>query len=283
VIKNNIPCYEFDASLYSEEDIIRPKSRTFITARVTDNPYYMATGYIQQLQMLPEPLRSQMLKGDFMAGVEDSENQLIPTLWVELAMQRYKDATEKSDWRWPEMAAMGVDAARGGNMGGTTGAVGRDKMVTACRHDSPTLRIIAPLLVAKGIDVNTGNLAASEILKYRKHNAPVQLDVAAIGTSVLDALNENQIHTVPLNGAAASVGKDKSNLLKFSNRRAEFHWRMREALDPERGEACMYANVDTPKRDFTTGMYSGLPRVLQDRFTGSSSYDENRLKELGGW
>jgi hypothetical protein len=42
----------------------------------------------------------------------------------------------------------------------------------------------------------------------------------------------------------------------------------------------MYANVDTPKRDFTTGMYSGLPRVLQDRLTGSSSYDENRLREL---
>ena len=38
-------------------ETITPKSRTFIPARVTDNPYYMATGYVSQLQLLPEPLR----------------------------------------------------------------------------------------------------------------------------------------------------------------------------------------------------------------------------------
>jgi hypothetical protein len=317
------PVYDFDPADYAEEDIIKPKSRTFITARVVDNPYYMATGYMQQLQMLPEPLRSQMLKGDFMAGIEDAADQVIPTAWVEAAMERWKDVTNRIDFKWPEMAAMGVDAARGGNMGGTTDAVGKDKMVTACRHDSPTLRIVAPLVVAKGVDVNTGNLAAAKILQHRKHNAPVQLDVAAIGVSVLDALNENNIHTVPLNGAAASTGKDRSGLLKFFNRRAEFHWRMREALDPDaevpmalppdpelladltaprwwltksgiqvepkadikkrigrspdKGEAVMYANIDTPKRDPATGMYSQLPRVLQDRLT---NYEDNRLREL---
>lgn len=320
------PCYDFDPADYSEEDVIRPKSRTFITARVVDNPYYMQTGYIQQLQMLPEPLRSQMLKGDFMAGVEDADNQLIPTLWVEAAMERYRELTSKVDFKWPEMASMGVDAARGGNMGGTTGSVGKDKMVTSCRHDAPTFRIIAPQLVAKGVDVNTGNLAAAQIIQHRRSNAPVHLDVAAIGTSVYDSLNENNIHTVALNGAAASTGRDKSGLLKFSNRRAEFHWRMREALDPEaeiptalppdpelladltaprfsvksngivvepkadikkrigrspdKGESAMYANVDTPKRNFVTGMYEGLPRVLQDRISGTSAYDDNRLREL---
>lgn len=214
-------------------------------------------------------------------------------------------------------------------MGGTTGSTGRDKMVTACRHDSPTIRIIAPLIVAKGVDVNTGNLAAAQILQHRKHSAPVQLDVASIGTSVYDALQENNIHTVALNNAAASTGRDRSGLLKFSNRRAEFHWRMREALDPEaevplalppdaelaadlcaprfsvkstgivvepkadikkrigrspdKGEACMYANVDTPKRDPSTHMYTGLPKALADRLTGADSYDEHRLRELDRW
>lgn len=319
-------CYDFDPADYAEEDIIRPKSRTFITARVTDNPYYMATGYMQTLQMLPEPLRSQMLKGDFMAGIEDDEQQLIPTAWVEAAMERWRNVTAKADWKVPEMAAMGVDAARGGNMGGTTGSTGKDKMVIACRHDSATLRFVSELIVAKGVDVNTGNLAAAKVIAHRRHNAPVQLDVAAIGTSVLDALNENSIHTVALNGAAQSVGKDKSGILKFSNRRAEFHWRMREALDPEaeipmalppdpelladltaprwtvkssgivvepkadikkrigrspdKGEAVMYSNIDTPKRELVQGMYSNLPAMLRDRLTGASSYDENRLKEL---
>ena len=130
-----------------------------------------------------------------------------------------------------------------------------------------------------------------------------------------------------LNGAAASQGRTKSGNLKFANRRAEFYWRMREALDPEadvplalppdpeitadltaarwslksngiviepkadikkrigrspdKGEACIYANIDTPKRDLTTGMYSGLPAVLQQRLTGAGNYDANRLQELG--
>jgi hypothetical protein len=37
---------------------LTPKSRTFIPARVTDNPYYVRTNYVAQLQALPEPLRS---------------------------------------------------------------------------------------------------------------------------------------------------------------------------------------------------------------------------------
>ncbi len=320
------PVYDFDPAEYSEEDIIRPKSRTFITAKVTDNPYYMATGYVQTLQMLPEPLRSQMLKGDFMAGVEDDEFQLIPTRWVEAAQARWRDIRGRQDFKTEEMAAMGVDAARGGNMGGTTGAVGKDKMVIACRYNHPTLRYYSELVSLKGVDVNTGNLAAAQVIQNRRHNAPVHLDVAAIGTSVYDSLNENNIHTVACNNAAASQGRDRSGVLKFSNRRAEYHWRMREALDPEtvpptalppdaelladltaprysvksngivvepkadikkrigrspdKGEAVMYANVDTPKRDITFGMYSGLPAVLQGRLRGSSNYDENRLREL---
>ena len=47
--------YDFDPDDYATtpELVVRPKSRTFITARVKDNPDYMATGYIQQLQMFP--------------------------------------------------------------------------------------------------------------------------------------------------------------------------------------------------------------------------------------
>ena len=213
-------------------------------------------------------------------------------------------------------------------MGGTTGATGKDKMVTATRHDGAAIRFYRQLVVAKGIDVNTGNLAAAQILQHRKHSAPVQLDVASIGTSVYDALNENNIHTVALNNAAASQGRDRSGLLKFFNRRAEFYWRMREALDPEaeiptalppdpelaadlcsarwsltksgiviepkadikkrigrspdRGEAVMYANVDTPKRDPSTGLYANLPKEIRDRLNGPGAYDENRLRELEG-
>ncbi|MBP4313891.1 terminase, partial [Acinetobacter baumannii] len=82
--------YDFDPKDYKPEHIIKPKSRTFIPARVTDNKYYMETGYMSTLQALPEPLRSQMLYGDFGAGIEDDPWQVIPTEWVEAAQARWK-------------------------------------------------------------------------------------------------------------------------------------------------------------------------------------------------
>jgi hypothetical protein len=220
--------YEFDPKDWRPEDIVQPKSRTFIPSRVSDNPYYMATGYISQLQSLPEPLRSQMLEGDFMAGVEDDAKQVIPTAWIEMAQERWKRLVGNPDFRRGPMDSLGVDAARGGNMGGTGGMVGRDKMVITPRHGT----FFGEQVSLPGIDVNTGNLAAAQILAQRRDDAPVHLDVVAIGTSVYDALAENHIHVVPLNGTAKSFGLDRSNLLRFYNKRAELHWRMREALDP---------------------------------------------------
>jgi hypothetical protein len=87
-----------------------PKSRTFIPARVTDNPYYTATNYIAQLQALPEPLRSQLLEGDMAAGVEDDPWQVIPTAWVKAAMLRWGPEPPAGQC----MTSVGVDVARGG-------------------------------------------------------------------------------------------------------------------------------------------------------------------------
>ena len=85
-----------DTEVESGQEIVRglerikPLSRTFIPSRVTDNPYLMGTGYMATLQSLPEPLRSQMLYGDFNAGMEDDPWQVIPTKWVDLAMSRWQ-------------------------------------------------------------------------------------------------------------------------------------------------------------------------------------------------
>jgi hypothetical protein len=52
-------------------EMVTPKSRTFIPASLTDNPLLARTGYASQLQSLPEPLRSQLLYGDFHIGITD--------------------------------------------------------------------------------------------------------------------------------------------------------------------------------------------------------------------
>src|SRR5262249_44914675 len=48
--------YDFDPRKHQPTDVIRPLSRTFIPARIEDNPVYMASGYIATLQAMPEPL-----------------------------------------------------------------------------------------------------------------------------------------------------------------------------------------------------------------------------------
>lgn len=80
--------FDCDPALYTSAEVIKPKSRTFIPASVTDNVYYAEGGYIATLQALPEPLRSKMLFGDFTAGKEESEWQVIPSAHVKLAQER---------------------------------------------------------------------------------------------------------------------------------------------------------------------------------------------------
>lgn len=216
--------YDFDPDDYRGSRqvlVITPKSRTFIPSRVTDNPRYVATGYISQLQSLPEPLRSQMLLGDFNAGVEDDANQLIPTAWIEAAMARWqpRDAPGIMD-------SMGVDVSRS-NMGGTTGG-GKDRTVIARRHGT----WFAPLVSLRGLNVEDGPSVAAEVIKRRRDSAVVHIDIVGVGTSPYDFLNTSHIQTVAINGGAASLGTDKSGQLTFRNLRSELYWRMREALDP---------------------------------------------------
>ena len=69
VLEGETRRYDFEAG--GAEAVIRPVSRTFIRSRLADNPYLTASGYMATLQAMPEPLRSQMLEGDFAAGAAD--------------------------------------------------------------------------------------------------------------------------------------------------------------------------------------------------------------------
>lgn len=217
--------YDFDPADYRgklKTKIITPKSRTFIPSRVTDNPFYMATGYISTLQALPEPLRSQMLDGDFNAGIEDDERQLIPTAWIEASMARWKPRDTKG-----VMDSIGVDVSRS-SMGGLAVGGGKDRTVISRRHGT----WFDDLVSLKGLNVEDGPAVAGAVIQRRRDNAVVHIDIVGVGTSPYDFLNTNHVQTVPINGAAKSLGHDKSGLLSFVNLRSELYWRMREALDP---------------------------------------------------
>jgi hypothetical protein len=206
--------YDFDPDKHAREDIIKPKSRTFIPARLTDNPYYMAGDYMSTLQSLPEPLRSQMLKGDFTAGITDSEWQVIPTEWVDIAMARWTLLSPK-----PPMDSLGADVARGGE----------DGNVLMRRHgfwfDQP--------LVYPGREHKTGPAVAGLVIAATRDHAVVHIDVIGIGASPYDFLVEASQDVIGVNVAEGSGARDKSGRLGFANLRSELWWRMREALDPE--------------------------------------------------
>jgi len=211
--EDNAFIYDFDQADYQPEQVIRPKSRTFIPARVTDNTYYMASGYMSQLQSLPEPLRSQMLYGDFQAGIEDNPWQVIPTAWVEAAQARWKKP-DKLD----SMDSMGVDVARGG----------RDQTIIARRHgmwfDVP--------LVHPGSATPDGPTVAGLTIGAKRDDAVIHIDVIGVGSSPYDFLNEARQQVIGVNVSESATATDKSGRLRFKNLRSQLWWQMRETLDP---------------------------------------------------
>jgi len=201
------------ATFKHQGETIKPLSRTFIPARVTDNPFLTGTGYMAQLQALPEPLRSQMLKGDFQAGMEDDPWQVIPTTWVEAAMARWK----RPD-KLPTMDSLGVDVARGG----------RDNTIIARRHamwfDEP--------LAYPGSATPDGPTVAGLVIAAGRNQAPVHIDVIGVGSSPYDFLRNAHQQVLGINVSEKSVATDKSGRLTFFNQRSEYWWKFREALDP---------------------------------------------------
>jgi hypothetical protein len=196
-------------------ELILPQSRTFVAARLRDNPHLSNTGYMAQLQALPEPLRSQMLHGDFSAGMEDDAQQVIPTAWIDTAMERWRPRESKG-----RMRSMGVDVARGG----------RDSTIIARRHDG--MWFDTPL-VYPGASTPDGPTVAGRVISALRDSAPIHIDVIGVGSSPYDFLRSSTSGTViGVNVSEAALSGDQSGRLRFKNQRSELLWRMREALDP---------------------------------------------------
>lgn len=199
---------------------IRPQSRTFIPSRVTDNPHLIGTGYMATLQALPEPLRSQMLYGDFKAGMEDDPWQVIPTAWVDAAMARWIRPV-----RLAPMDSLGVDVARGG----------RDKTAMIARHGQfyDTIREFP------GSETPDGPGVAGFAVAAARDGCPIHIDVIGVGASPYDFLNQAGQHVIGVNVAESSNATDKSGRLRFRNLRSQLWWQMREALDPANNTGVM--------------------------------------------
>lgn len=193
-----------------------PMSRTFIPAALRDNPFLINTNYQANLDGLPEPLRSAVRDGNFMAARQDADFQVIPTQWIIEAQGRWKPDGYKSF----NMTAMAYDPAGGG----------ADAAELAARYGG----WYAELVTVKGEETADGSSSAAMIVKHRRDNAPVVVDVGGgYGGAVTLRLKDNSIPHIGFNGASSSNKTSRDGQLRFANKRAEAWWKFREELDPD--------------------------------------------------
>lgn len=198
-------------------ETIYPRSRTFIPANLNDNPFLSRDDrYRATLQALPEPLRSQMLNGDFHASAMADPWQIIPTEWVRAAQRRWLEREKPKT----QLSAVGLDPARGG----------RDNMSLSRRRDNWFDEIV----FWPGVVVSDGPTAAALVKQTLGDEEPgvLNVDIGGIGSSAYDSLNPMYENVCAVNAASSSNYRDKSGKLKMRNVRAEYYWRMRDALDP---------------------------------------------------
>ncbi len=201
------------------------RSRTFIPSRVDDNPHLLRAGYKGTLQNLPEPWRSQLLYGDFSAGMEDSPQQVIPTLWIMAAQARWAPEGPEGGYEQTPLSALGADVARGG----------KAKTVLSPRYGE----WFAPLLKYPGASTPDGAAAAALIRSAlaaapgaRRGGAAVNLDPIGVGSAVFDLLRQGRGVFRAIDFRAKTFARDRSGYIGFKNTRAHAYWSFREALDP---------------------------------------------------
>ena len=205
--------YEIEGETYTA------KSRTFIPASLEDNPFRNTPEYRATLQSLPEPLRSQLLYGDWKAGMQDAANQTIPTEWVRAAQARWRPEPPRDI----PMCAIGVDASGGGD----------DPMVQAQRYDG----WYAPLIKTPGKEIpktKAGSFAAGLVLSNRRDGALIVVDMGGgYGGPIYEHLSDNSIECYAYKGSEGTTRRSRDGKLGFTNVRSAAYWGFREALDPD--------------------------------------------------
>lgn len=240
--------YEIDGETYTA------KSYTFIPATLADNPARDTPQYRAQLQSLPEPLRSQLLKGKFSDSLKDSEGQLIPTKWVTMAQERW---TEKPP-RGVPMCNMGVDSSGGGD----------DPMIVAPRYDGWYPQLIE-VPGAEIPDERAGAHCAGVVVSHRRDGSMVTIDMGGgYGGPMYEVLVANIDRSLvrKYKGAEGTTKRSRDGQLKFKNKRSAALWTFREALDPGQpgGSPIMLPPGDQRLvADLTAPTYKTTPQGIQ--------------------
>ena len=197
-----------------------PHSRTYIPARLEDNPYLNPADYKKNLQTIPEPFRSQLLSGNFLAAREDQYNQVMPTIWVQSAITRHEQRTIPP--QGIPMCNIGLDCSAGG----------KDFACLVTRYD----HYFGKIVKFKTTQNDAGEEMLAELIKNRRDRSHITIDMGGgYGGSVWKMLKDS-IGTemmVAFRGGETPSRRSSDGKLTFTNSRSQAYWEFREALNPE--------------------------------------------------
>jgi hypothetical protein len=200
--------------LQYQGELIKPRSRSFIPAKLSDNPYLEKTGYRSTLQGLPEPLRSQLLYGDFTIKVNDDAWSIIPKSWLEQARLRYDSDPRKwdmealqFDWRIGVDVGDGVDPHAISLWRGNVLYQARTYETQNDRED--TMRLVDEV----------------EKIVRRVGKARIAIDRIGVGAGVLASLIRKG-----LEAEGCAFGESAREKTQFRDRKIELYWTFREGL-----------------------------------------------------
>lgn len=233
-------------------------SLTFVPAKLKDNAFQDQASYRARLSNLPEPLRSQLIEGNFLAGRQDDAWQIVPSDWIKAAQARWRPDGARN----APMTAIGADVAQGGP----------DRTVLAPRHDW----WFAPLKVLKGVDTKDGPAVAGQVLTVMRDGCTVAVDVSGGWGSgayahLLANLGDDAVVAVMFGVGVAKTSRDGQ--FGFLNVRAWLYWNFRELLDPNYGVA-----LALPPEDVCPGLAAELA-MARYRLNGRTIQVEDK-KEI---
>ncbi len=245
---------EVDADWEEEDDkgrIIRPRSRTFIRSSLADNPDLNETGYGDALAALPKELRAAMYEGKFNAALKDNPMQVIPTDWIMAALDRGK---KRKDLDTGPMTAVGIDPNGGG----------KDEFGIAPLRGT---FFDEPILETEGLDFKKPRKSAAYIIENIEDDPQLNIDcTGGWGNGIVEHLEEHYACKA-LGMSMASNKRTKGKIkYEFANKRAEYIWALREALDPDEGDDVAINGGDLTRRiiqELSTVRFILRGRIIQ--------------------
>lgn len=265
VIKNKERIYDFDPDDFKPTEIIKPKTRTFILSKITDNKYLLNTNYLSGLQSISDQaVKSALLEADMYACIRDGANQLFKSEWIRQAFDRYDALQNKEKLK---LVQLGVDVARGGN----------DKTALCPRYEN---NIFGEIKTFQGKETETGLQVADIVLKNRKDNAIICIDTIGIGSSPFDMLTQHYRlkayqDVIPVTVSKAS-GALVYNVMRIRNLRDELHFNLEYLLNPD--NKC---NIAIKRDKDLLREMEAVERFIDDQRVASVSSRGDMVEKIG--